>query len=79
MRFSGFEDLLYHYALASPDAPALIYENGKKTTCSYSALYRTVMERAASFRASDSRCIGILSDGSFDCVVTILAANIAGL
>ena len=79
MRFSGFEELLSHYALASPDAPALIYEDGEKRICSYSALYRTVMDRAASFHASGSRCIGILSDGSFDCVVTILAANIAGL
>ena len=79
MRFSGFEELLSHYALSSPDAPALIYEDGGKKACSFSALYQTVKEHAASFRASGSRCIGILSDGSFDCVVTILAANIAGL
>ena len=79
MRFSGFEELLSHFALTSPDAPALIYEDSEIKTCSYSMLHQAVMERAGSFRSSGNRCIGILSDGSFDCVLTILAANIAGL
>ncbi|MBO6092048.1 MAG: acyl--CoA ligase [Oscillospiraceae bacterium] len=80
MRFSGFEELLSHYALASPDAPALIYEDdGEIKTCSYSVLHQTVTACAESFRSSGKRCIGILSDGSFDCLVTILAANIAGM
>lgn len=79
MRFSGFEELLSHFALTSPDAPALIYEDSEIKTCSYSMLHQVVTERAESFRSSGNRCIGILSDGSFDCVLTILAANIAGL
>ena len=80
MRFSGFEELLSHYALASPDAPALFYEDdGEIKTCSYSVLHQTVTACAESFRSSGKRCIGILSDGSFDCLVTILAANIAGM
>lgn len=79
MRFSGFEELLSHYAGTSPEAPALLYDDGEKITCSFSALYQTVKERADAFHASGNRCIGILSDGSFACVVTILAANIAGL
>ena len=80
MRFSGFEELLSHYALASPDAPALIHEDdGEIKTCSYSVLHQVVTACANSFRSSGKRCIGILSDGSFDCLVTILAANIAGM
>ena len=80
MRFSGFEELLSHYALASPDAPALIHEeDGEIKTCSYSVLHQVVTACANSFRSSGKRCIGILSDGSFDCLVSILAANIAGM
>ena len=79
MRFTGFEELLSHYAGISPEAPALFYDDGEIKTCSFSALDQTVRGRADEFRASGNRCIGILSDGSFDCVVTILAANIAGL
>ena len=79
MRFSGFQELLEHYAAVSPDAPALIYEDREKKVCSFSALKKLVAEKADAFRSSGKRCIGILSDGSFDCVVTILAANIAGL
>ena len=30
MRFSGFQELLEHYAAVSPDAPALIYEDREK-------------------------------------------------
>ena len=79
MRFSGFTEMLSYYALATPDAPALLYYDGGIKTCSYSALYQAVNNRAEAFRASGSRCIGILSDGSFPCVVTILAANAAGM
>ena len=80
MRFSGFEELLSHYALASPDAPALIHEeDGEIKTCSSSVLHQVVTACANSFRSSGKRCIGVLSDRSFDCLVTILAANIAGM
>ena len=60
MRFSGFKELLSHFALTSPDAPALIYEDSEIKTCSYSMLHQVVTERAESFRSSGNRCIGIL-------------------
>lgn len=76
MRYDHFEDMLRHWAETTPDAPALRY--GARTV-SFSQLFETVQQRAALLRKSHKTCLGLLSDGSLDCVTELFAANIAGM
>ncbi len=76
MRFERFEDLLKSWAEQTPDAPALRYE---KRLLSFSQLWLTVQKRAEELRSSGKSCLGLLSDGSMDCVIELFAANLAGL
>ena len=76
MRFDSFDHLLSHWARETPDACALRHERG---ACTFRQLYELVQTRAETLRRSGKTCLGILSDGSFDCVVNIFAANLAGL
>ena len=79
MRFSGFLDLLYHWAAQTPDAPALTFaRGGEKQTCSFADLCSRVTARSAALREEGRRAYGILSDGSFDCVTEIFASVLAG-
>ncbi len=79
MRFSGFEDLLSAWAEKAPDRPALFYEEGGKRACGFGELYERVYRRSGELRRTGKTCLGVLADGSFPCVVEILAANLAGL
>ncbi|MCR5089943.1 MAG: acyl--CoA ligase, partial [Oscillospiraceae bacterium] len=79
MRFSGFEHMLQFFAEQTPDAAALIYFDRRKQTLSYSALLSAVRERADFYRMSGGSCLGILSDGSVSCVISLFAAVSAGL
>ncbi len=76
MRFARFEDMLRHWAETSPEAPAL--RCGSRT-CSFAQLWETVQRRAEELRGSGKTCLGLLSDGSLNCVVELFAANLAGL
>ena len=76
MRFNHFSELLAYWAEQSPDAPALRY--GARTL-SFSELSRRVCERADQLRAEGGSCLGLLSDGSLDCVIELFAANLAGM
>ena len=76
MRFDRFEDLLKSWAEQTPDAPALRYE---KRLLSFSQLWLAVQKRAEELRSSGKSCLGLLSDGSMDCVIELFAANLAGL
>lgn len=78
LRFRSFSHLLSHQAEALGDKTALVYGAGTRRV-SYRALYETVLQEAARWRESGKTCLGVLCDGSFDCVRTILAANLAGL
>ena len=78
MRFTSFEQMLSHQAAAIPDQIALRF-GSKGASCTYQELYRTVLEEAVVWRNSGKTCLGVFCDGSFDCVKTILAANLAGL
>ena len=75
-RFQSFEELLTFWATESPDSPALRYEDGILT---FSELLERVQERAAELKSTGKSCLGMLSDGSLDCMVEIFAANLAGL
>lgn len=80
MRFESFEEILAYYSAHTPAACALIYDDGAALRrCSYGALYSAVHARAAQLAAGGKTSLAILADGSFECVVEIFAANIAGL
>ena len=76
MRFDNFAHLLRHWAAAAPDAPALKHAGG---VCTFAALLARVEARAEALRKTGKTCLGLLSDGSFECVVELFAANLAGL
>ena len=76
MRFDHFEDMLRHWAETAPDAPALRYGAG---TVSFSQFFEMVQQRSELLRKSRKSCLGLLSDGSLDCVTELFAANMAGL
>ena len=76
MRFDSFEQMLTHFAETSPDAPALRYED---KTLSFTGFLQHVTKRAEELRAEGKSCLGLLCDGSLDCVTELFAANLAGL
>lgn len=76
MRFQRFEELLRTWAEKTPEAPALRY--GERTL-SFSQTWAAVEQRAEELRRSGKSCLGLLSDGSLDCVIELFAANLAGL
>ncbi len=75
-RFESFGHMLSYWAQKTPDSPALVYE---KQTLSFSQLYARVLKRSEELKASGKTCLGLLSDGSLDCVIELFAANLAGM
>lgn len=79
MRFSGFLSMLSYRSEQTPDAPALRYEqNGRMCVCTFSKLYSLVTSRANVLRKDPKHTLGVLADGSFDCVIEIFASVLAG-
>lgn len=65
---------------ASPDAPAIRYEkDGLIRTDSYAQFSLAVSRRAAELRQSKKTCLGLLADGSRECVIELFAAVQAGM
>jgi len=79
LRFESFTHMLRHWAEKTPEQPALIYEEHGRRTLSFSGLYDAVMRRADVLRQDGGSCIGVLADGSRECVTEIFAAAEAGL
>ena len=79
MRFSVFSHMISWYAERTPDAPALRYDDRGIQTVSFSELERAVEARAQELRKGGKTCLGVLADGSYDCVLTIFAAVRAGM
>ncbi len=80
MRFDGFDHLLRRQAEALGGAPALIRDRaGETEVCSYRELWEAVRLRAGELCAGGKSCLGILADGSLECIVELFAANLAGL
>ncbi len=80
LRFSGFEQMLAHFAERTPDAPALRCEkSGAVATLTYAELSRAVASRAEELRAEGKTCMGVLADGSAACLIEIFAAVRAGM
>lgn len=76
MRFDGFAHMLSYWARQTPDAPALRYG---EEVCSFRELLERANARADELRAGGRTCLGILADGSLDCVIEIFAGSLAGL
>ena len=79
MRFQSFEEMLSYWAERKENGPALIFDEHGKNSWSYAEFLRRVRERAEELRAGGKTCLGVLADGSRDCVVEIFAAVTAGL
>ncbi len=79
MRFSGFYELISHWAERQPDAPALVFDRGGRQTMSYAQLREAVDRRAEALRADGGSCLALLCDGSLENVLEIFAAVRAGL
>ena len=80
MRFRGFGEMIRHYAEARPEAPALVFDSsGAPASISFSALEQRIAERAAELAAGGHRCLGLLADGTAECVIECFAAVRAGL
>ncbi len=76
MRFDRFSQLLAHWAKAAPQAPAL--RCGGRSL-NYAETWEAVRTRAEALRAGGKTCLGVLADGSLDCVIELFAANLAGM
>ena len=76
MRFDGFRHLLSYWAQETPNAPALRYDG---RTLTFAELLRETTRREGELRSAGKTCMGVLCDGSLDCVTEILAANLAGM
>ena len=79
-KFNSFAEVLRSFTQIDPDRPLLIYEEGgapvKKSRADFAA---SVFARAEEMRAFGMTCLGVLCDGSLDCVETIFASAVAGL
>ena len=80
MRFQGFHEMIAYYARVTPDAPALL-RPGKEgpEALSYAELDAALTRRAGELKALNKTCLAVFSDGSEECVLTVLAAPEAGL
>lgn len=76
MKFADFDQLLSYWAGQTPAAPAILWEDRR---VSFSELYGAVGRRASELAASGKTCLGILTDGSLECVTEIFASAKAGL
>ena len=76
-KFNSFAEVLRSFTQIDPDRPLLIYEEGgapvKKSRADFAA---SVFARAEEMRAFGMTCLGVLCDGSLDCVETIFASAV---
>ena len=79
LRFDSFHHMLSYWAEKTPGKTALIFDDHGQKSLSFSELLAAVETRSAQLRADGGSCIGILADGSLDCVIEIFAAAAAGL
>ena len=79
-KYNSFTEVLRSFSQIDPDRPLLIYEEGgapvKKSRADFAA---SVLARAEEMRTFGRTCLGVLCDGSLDCVETIFASAVAGL
>ena len=76
MRYLSFDQMLTCLAESAPDGCAVRYGERRVT---FRQLRDRVRTRAEELRRDGRTCLGVLSDGSLDCVTEIFAANLAGM
>ncbi len=80
MRFYGFREMISFYADRAPDAPAFLIGGVEgPQAVSYREFFADVTERADSLRKTGKTCLGVLCDGSYECVTAVFAAVEAGM
>ena len=80
MRFDDFAAMLRHWRERAPGKPAVRFARGDAVQdMSWAALDDAVAARAEALARQGGRCLGILCDGSVECLVEIFAAARAGL
>lgn len=77
LKYPSFLAMLENLASRQPEHTALRF--GRDGSISYSGLLREVRTRAERLRAAGKSCLGILCDGSYECVREIFAAAAAGM
>ncbi|MEA4966467.1 MAG: class I adenylate-forming enzyme family protein [Oscillospiraceae bacterium] len=78
MRFAGFRQMLSCLAQAYEGAPALCFGSQELQTISFRQLFERVSKTAGRLSAENKTCIGIVADGSADCIIQMFAAVLAG-
>ena len=80
MRFSGFEEMIGHFAARTPDAPAFLIGSPEgPRAVSYAAFAADIREKAAALQKTGKTCCGIVCSGTYENVVTVFAAVKAGM
>ena len=80
MRFYGFREMIAFYADRAPDAPAFLTGGtGEPKAVSYREFLADVTGRAEELRRTGKTCLGVLCDGTYDCLKEIFAAVEAGM
>lgn len=79
-KFNSFAEILRFFTQNDPDRTILIYEeDGAPVRKSRADFAESVLARAEEMRSFGMTCLGVLCDGSLDCVETIFASAVAGL
>ena len=79
-KFNSFAEALRFFAHNNPERPLLVYEeDGAPVRKSRADFAASVLARAEEMRTFGMTCLGVLCDGSLDCVETIFASAVAGL
>ena len=78
-KYNGFEDLLRDFETNDPEADALLQsKGGMKTAVSRKEFAFMARERAKELTQDKCTCLGILCDGSPECVLTIFGSVLSG-
>ena len=79
-KFNSFTEILQAFTREDPDRAVLIYEeDGAPVSKSRADFAASVFARADEMRSFGMTSLGVLCDGSLDCVETIFASAVAGM
>ena len=79
-RYEGFRDLLTAKAGQHPDRPAFFYEKGGiRMSMTYAQFYEQCRSLSETWIADGKTALGILCDGSMDCVTAVFASVLSGM
>ena len=80
MRFGSFSEMLRHFSGNAPDSAAVIRPGADGPyTVTWREFCADIENRRDVLISSGKTCLGLLCDGSYEAVVEIFAANLAGL